>query len=236
VQSCGQCIAKSRALRQTWTILVSLGQSLTELDPKWLVGRRLRRAIGESHTSQRRDTRVTLDGEIETLCCRLRLDQITRVQFIECCVRLASRNVGASRSALWIFIDTASGRALRCVAMHDRASDDMVKVRPHSKESADLFFDELLKSGQVIAHDARNHPATRGFFVGMPVGRGVQSLIATPFSVNGKLFGAFACTQLGDCVHWSLQHLFMLRRISIRATLAMAALGPRETALLTDGW
>jgi hypothetical protein len=179
---------------------------------------------------------VTLDDEIEMLCCRLRLDQITRMEFIERCVRLASRNVGASRSALWIFIDTASGRALRCVAMYDRASDDMVKVRPHSRESADLFFDELLNSGQVVAHDARNHPATRGFFADVPVGRSVQSLIATPFSVNGRLLGAFACTQLGDCVHWSLQHLFMLRRISIRATLAMAAFGPGETALLTEGW
>jgi GAF domain-containing protein len=179
---------------------------------------------------------VTRGDEIETSCCRLRLGQITRVEFIERCVRLASSNLGASRSALWIFIDTASGRALRCVAMHDRASDVMVSVRPHTRESADLFFDELSNSGQVVAHDARSHPATRGFFADVPAARSVQSLIATPFSVNGRLFGAFACTQLGDCVHWSPQQLFMLRRIGIRATLAIAALGPRETALLTQGW
>jgi len=179
---------------------------------------------------------VTLDGEIETLCGRLRLGQITRTKFIERCVRLASRNVGASRSALWVFTSTDSGRALRCVAMHDRASDDMVRVPPHSRESADLFFDELLNSGQVVAHDVHEHRATQRFFVDARGDGGVQSLIATPFSVNGRLFGAFVCTQLGECVHWSLQQLFMLRRISIRATLAIAALGPRETALLTDAW
>ena len=179
---------------------------------------------------------MTLDGEIETLCCRLRLDQITQTKFIERCVRLASQNVGASRSALWIFMDSDSGRALRCVAMHDRASDTMVRVPPHSRESADLFFDELLNSGQVVAHDVRAHRATQRFFHDSPAAGGVHSLIATPFSVNGKLFGAFVCTQLGECVHWSLQQLFMLRRISIRATLAIAARGPRETASLTDGW
>jgi hypothetical protein len=178
---------------------------------------------------------VTLDGEIETLCCRVRLGQITRATFIERCVRLASMNVEASRGALWIFIDAESGRALRCVAMHDRERDRMIRVPPHSKESADLFFDELLAAGHVVAHDVHAHRATQRFFADGPVD-GVQSLIATPFTENGELFGAFVCTQLAQRTHWSLHQLFVLRRISIRATLAIAALAPRETALLTAGW
>jgi GAF domain-containing protein len=179
---------------------------------------------------------MTHDGEIDCLCGRLRLDQISRTQFIERCVRLAGHGIECSRSALWIFVDSASGRALRCVAMYDRNRDRMVQVDGHSTDSADHFYDELSKSGRVVAHDARIHPATHKFFGDHLRRGGVRSLIATPLSVNGKLFGAFACTQVDECVHWSVQHLILLRRISVRATLAMASTGPRETTQMTIGW
>ncbi len=179
---------------------------------------------------------MTRDAEIDGLSGRLRLDQISRAQFIERCVRLAGHGIECSRSALWIFVDSASGRALRCVAMYDRSRDRMVQVDGHSTDSAGRFYDELSKSGRVVAHDARNHPATHRFFDDHPRRGGVRSLIAMPLSVNGELFGAFVCTQVDECVHWSVQHLVLLRRISVRATLTMASMGPRETTRMTIGW
>ncbi len=63
-----------------------------------------------------------------------------------------------------------------------------------------------------------------------PFEAGIRSLIATPFSLNGRLFGAFACTDDDPDMRHSIQHLFLLRRISVRAALAMATTLARDFA------
>ena len=51
---------------------------------------------------------------------------------------------------------------------------------------------------------------------------GVRSLMASSFSINGCLFGAFTCTQVERAMNWTPLQLVMLKRIGARVSLALA--------------
>jgi GAF domain-containing protein len=170
-----------------------------------------------------------LDNEIETLCFRLLTDQVSRASFIERCVELAGHALDCSRSALWTFTDTPAGREMRCVARHDRTRGSVADGGGDACLGADRFFHLLTEAGQVVANDVRDHPATRIFIDDPAPPRAVRSLIAVPCFLTGKLVGAFVCTQVDEVAPWSTRQLFLLRRLSVRATAAMAAMTPPET-------
>lgn len=166
--------------------------------------------------------------EVDEICARLYRGEITRDAFIEECVRLACRQVGCSRVGLWIFIDSERGRVLRCLGMYDGIGDRMCSVADETESDARPYFAELESAGHVLANDARNHPATRDFFQNHLNANGVRSLMAAAFALNGKLFGAFTCTQVGEPMAWAPRQLVTLTKIGTRATLALAAASPRQ--------
>lgn len=57
-------------------------------------------------------------------------------------------------------------------------------------------------------------------------------MMAVSFSVNGRLFGAFTCTQMVYAMEWSRPQLNALRQIGSRVSLALATSDTR-TALET---
>src|SRR6266516_2200306 len=95
-----------------------------------------------------------------------------------------------------------------------------------------VYFQTLEKVGYVIAADARTHFATAGFFAEQLAPRGIESIMAASFSVNGKLYGAFTCTQVGSQTEWGRPQLNVLRQIGARVSLALATHAAR-TALDT---
>lgn len=179
----------------------------------------------------------SFDGEIEALCTGLRWDRLSQMCFIERCIALACCSLECSRAALWIFVGSPGGRTMRCVRMYDRASGLRERMHHSSVEGADEIYEMLCATGQVIADDAQNHPATRALFQEERTrARAVRALIATPFSTNGELFGAFVCTQLEEAPAWNARQLFLLRRISVRATSAIASVAPRAIAQVSQNW
>jgi GAF domain-containing protein len=162
-------------------------------------------------------------SEVDFLCAQLNCGEISRQRFVEECARLTSRQVACSRAGLWVFIDSPKGRLLRCEGVYDRVNDRLVQVADESEEKSRPYFLELERSGHVLASDARTHPATRSFFADHLRSNGVQSLMAAAFSLNGRLFGAFTCTQVAEPMMWSQRQLAILTRIGSRATLALAS-------------
>jgi len=161
--------------------------------------------------------------EIDALSTRLHSGELARQQFIDECARLACQAVGCSRAGLWVFSTTSSGRALRCLGMYDNASQRMVQVEDRLQTNSSAYFVELEFAGHVIALDAENHPATRSFFERSLAPHGVVSLMSVAFSLNGELFGAFTCSQVGHAATWTNRHLAILTRIGARAALALAS-------------
>ncbi len=154
------------------------------------------------------------------LCARFEREEIDRTAFLDDCTRLVSRGIGCSRVGIWVFVDTAAGRVLRCVSMYDRAADRFTRA-PDETHDTDAYFRALREPGYVVAVDARSHEATTGFFADRLQARGVQSLLAASFSVNGTVYGAFTCTEVDRRADWTPQQLATLRQIAARSSLTL---------------
>jgi GAF domain-containing protein len=171
---------------------------------------------------------MTFIAEIDTLCTGLHSGELARQQFIDECARLACTAIGSSRCGLWVFSEIPSGSVLRCLGMYDNESKRMVQVEERQQKDSSDYFHALKSVGHVVALDAQNHPATRSFFDEHLRPLRVVSLMSVAFSLNGELFGAFTCSQVGAPAKWTSRHLAVLTRIGARATLALAAASPSQ--------
>jgi GAF domain-containing protein len=163
---------------------------------------------------------VVLPQTIQRLCGEFEREEIDRSAFLEQCTRVVCAGIGCSRVGIWIFMETAGGLALRCVAMYDGVTDRMVRVADETQD-VEAYFRALEAPGYVVAADARSHVATTGFFADRLEARGVRSLLAASFSVNGAVYGAFTCTQVDHPADWTPAQLGALRQIAARTSLGL---------------
>jgi GAF domain-containing protein len=161
--------------------------------------------------------------EIQRICAAIENGEIDRASFLERCTKLVAAEVGCSRAGIWVFRETVRGRTLHCLALHDRANRAMTTVPDEAGDHVVAYFQALEQVGYVMATDARVHFATAGLFADHLAPNGVESMMAASFSVNGKLYGAFTCSQVGRQMEWDRQQLNVLRQIGSRASLALAA-------------
>jgi GAF domain-containing protein len=159
--------------------------------------------------------------DIQEICGRLDRGEVDRVRFLEEFTEALAAQIGCTRAGVWIFIDTADGRALRCLAMHDRRYGGMVAAADMLNAAVGPYFDTLLADGCVIAAEARTHPTTRIFLEEYLVPQDIHSVLDVCFSVNGVLFGTFSCEQTGAPLVWSQRQVQLLRQIGSRASLAL---------------
>lgn len=167
--------------------------------------------------------------ELQHLCSELENREIKRSVFLTRCVRLVASELACSRAGIWMFEGGNDGRRLTCLAMFDRTRERLMKVPAESGPQVATYFAALENAGFVVADDARGHPATAGFFDDHLGVSGVRSLLAVAFSVNGRLYGAFTCTQVGGTSRWTPRRLAALRAIAGRVSLAIANAERHET-------
>lgn len=160
-------------------------------------------------------------SDVQSLCAQFDRREMNTLQFMEGCTRLIATVVGCARVGIWLFEDASDGRVLRCLSFFDGVSGSMTLVPDETSVQVGAYFEALERVGHVIANDARTHPATAGFFHDKVSVNGVRSLMAASFSVNGRLFGAFTCTQT-QITEWSPTQLATLKRIGSRVSLALA--------------
>lgn len=161
-----------------------------------------------------------LTQDARRLCSMLDNAEIERHTFLEKCTSLVATAIGCSRAGIWIFVDTNQGRVLRCLAMYNRITGRMTHV-PDETDNVIAYFEALEHSGFVLANDARSHPATSGFFSKSLAVNGVRSLLAVSVSVNGELYGAVTCTQVGEAADWTAGQLALLRRMGPPLSMAL---------------
>lgn len=159
--------------------------------------------------------------ETQRICAMLEHAEIDQRAFLDRSARLVAEAVGCSRAGIWVFVGTMNGRILRCLVMYDGVKNCMTTVADQPGDHIGVYFQTLETVGYVIATDARTHFATAGFFAEHLAPRGVQSMMAASFSVNGKLYGAFTCAQVGSQAEWKRPQLNVLRQIGSRVSLAL---------------
>jgi GAF domain-containing protein len=157
---------------------------------------------------------------LHVLCGDFDRRELSYARFMEECTRLIATVIGCSRVGIWLFEDAAEGRVLRCLSFYDGDKDRIINLPDETSLQVGAYFETLEQVGHVLANDARTHPATAGFFSDKASADGVRSLMAASFSVNGRLFGAFTCTQT-QVTEWSPAQLAALKRMGARVSLAL---------------
>ena len=158
---------------------------------------------------------------VHEICGRLDRGEIDRDQFFDQLTRAVADLIGCTRCGVWVFVDTAEGRALRCMAMYDRRVDRIVGAADIFNGGSGPYFGTLVREGCVIASEARRHPATAGFLDDYLLPLDLHSLLDVCFSINGVPFGTFSCEQAGQPLVWSQRQVQMLRQVGSRASLAL---------------
>ena len=159
---------------------------------------------------------------LQVLCGQIDRGEIGTNEFVQRCTRHVAKEIGCSRAGIWLFVDTSEGRVMRCIGIYDATRDRSVAASDQDGPQVSAYFDALANAGHVVAIDARSHPATAGFFDSKLAVNNVHSLMAASFGVNGKLFGAFTCTEVGQPMQWNSRQLAMLKEIGARSSLALS--------------
>lgn len=158
---------------------------------------------------------------LQALLGLLREGTIDGPEFYQRVARIVAEAVKCSRAGVWLFHDESAGRAMTCMGMYDREHGRSTVVPEIRGGDATDFFEALATSGHVIANNAPTHPTTRVFFEKKLTRLNVKSLVAAAFSVNGRLYGAFSCTQIDQPRQWTQMDVLMMKRIGANASLVL---------------
>jgi GAF domain-containing protein len=161
-------------------------------------------------------------AEFQLLCGRLEHHEVSPAEFIEQCTRAMAEAIDCSRAGIWLFEKEGDDRVLRCLGIYDRGANRMTRVPDEVRHLVGAYFEALEQTGHVVAVDALTHPSTAGLFSQHANVNDVRSLLAAAFSVNGRLFGAFTCSNTREPMNWTRAQLATLKRMGARASLALA--------------
>ena len=159
--------------------------------------------------------------DLQIISGRLERGEVDSARYLEQLMRFVAGQIGCTRSGLRVFLDTAAGRSLRCVAMYDASLDRMVTARDIVHPRDTLYLQQLQRDGNVTISDTRTDPVSEGVLRGYLDAASVLSLMDMSFSVNGVLFGTFTCEQTGTPIDWNQRQLQALRKIASRASLTL---------------
>lgn len=160
-------------------------------------------------------------ANLQVISGRLERGEIDSAQYLDQLMRFVAGQIGCPRAGLRLFVDTEQGRTSRCVAMFDAGLDRMVAAADISHDADSLYIEQLQREGSVIATGASSDTLNSGALGEYLAASQTTSLMDMGFSVNGVLFGAFSCEQLGTPVDWTQRQLQTLRKIASRASLTL---------------
>ena len=159
--------------------------------------------------------------DLQGISSRLERGEIDSAQYLEQLMRFITAQIGCTRAGLRLFVDTAEGRPLRCIAMFDAGLDRMVPAADILHPPAGRYLELLRSDGSVTLTHVSGDPLGTGALDAYLAETRVVSLMDMSFSVNGVLFGAFTCEQVGVPIEWGQRQLQALRKIASRASLTL---------------
>ena len=160
-------------------------------------------------------------SDLQEISGRLERGEIDSAVFLDQLMRFVAAQIGCPRTGLRLLIDGPSGRTLRCAAMYDATVDRMIGAADISHGPDEPYFERLLHDGSVTMMRKPDDPVNVGALGEYLAAGEITAVMDMSFSVNGVLYGAFTCEQLGEPVEWTQRQLQALRRIASRASLTL---------------
>jgi hypothetical protein len=159
--------------------------------------------------------------DLQAICGRVERGEVDSAQFLEEFTRFLAAQIGCTRAAVRVLVDTPDGRALRSIAMYDANIDRMVRARDLYQADGGPYFERLLSDGGAATMHAQTDPTTAAFAEDYLIPAKVSSLMDACFWVNGTLYGTFSCEQTGTPLDWTARQQQTLRRIAVRTSLTL---------------
>ncbi|MEP7298459.1 MAG: GAF domain-containing protein [Burkholderiales bacterium] len=156
--------------------------------------------------------------DLQVISGRLERGEIDSAEYLEQLMRFVAAQIGCARAGLRLLVDGDHGRTLRCIAMYDVTQGRMIGAPDISHADGGVYFEQLLRDGHVTATPTASTDAA---FADYLESTGVSAVMDMSFSVNGVLYGAFSCEQIGTPVEWTQRQLQSLRKIASRASLTL---------------
>ena len=160
-------------------------------------------------------------SDLQEISGRLERGEIDSAVFLDQLMRFVAAQIGCPRTGLRLLIDGPTGRTLRCAAMYDATVDRMIGAADISHGPDEPYFERLLHDGSVMMMRKPDDPVNVGALGEYLAAGDITAVMDMSFSVNGVLYGAFTCEQLGEPVEWTQRQLQALRRIASRASLTL---------------
>jgi len=160
-------------------------------------------------------------SDLQEISGRLERGEIDSAAFLDQLMRFVAAQIGCARAGLRLLIDGPSGRTLRCAAMYDAGVDRMVSAADIAHGPNDPYFERLLHDGSVMVLRKPDDPVNVGALGEYLAATDTTAVMDMSFSVNGVLYGAFSCEQVGEPVEWTQRQLQALRRTASRASLTL---------------
>jgi hypothetical protein len=164
--------------------------------------------------------------DLQIISGRLERGEIDSAQYLDQLMRYISARIGCARAGLRLLVEGGPGPTMRCAAMYDAALDRMVGAADITHVARGPYVERLLREGHVTATRASGDPLggdpAQGALAAYMADAGISAVMDMGFSVNGALFGAFSCEQLGATpADWTQHQLQALRKIAARASLTL---------------
>lgn len=167
------------------------------------------------------NSRMSEPTDLQVISSRLERGEIDSAQYMEQLMRFIAGQIGCSRAGLRLFVDTAEGRPLRCVAMFDAGVGRLVSAPDILHAPGSRYLELLRRDGSFTVSRSSTAAEATGALDAYLAEAQIVSLMDMSFSVNGVLFGAFSCEQVGEPVEWGQRQLQTLRKIASRASLTL---------------
>lgn len=113
-----------------------------------------------------------------------------------------SRTLGIQRVSVWFYNDERN--QIQCSDLYEpfkgQASRGSLSVNDYPS-----YFAALRNEKTIVADDAHAHPSTREFSQAYLTPLGINSMLAVPIRLRGRVGGVMCCEHVGPKRHWTLE-------------------------------
>lgn len=131
--------------------------------------------------------------------------------------------VGCSRASLWRYTNGLYDK-VECLDLYDSSEGQHHAGFTLLETDFGPYFEAMQRDNMIVAHHARQHPATDCFNESYFEPHDIYSLLDVGISVNGSPWGLFCCEQVTFVKEWSQADTEILRSISTLCGMAFKKL------------
>lgn len=129
------------------------------------------------------------------------LEQTDLTEFFQKTTESIAKSLSVERVSIWWFDSTRT--SIRCEDLYRMETREHSCGHSLAESDNREYFRSLLAEDAIIAEDARNHPATKGFTVGYLDAHGITSMLDVPIRSGGLAAGVLCCEHVGPVRTWS---------------------------------